>query len=315
MKMTKISGVSERDIDLLLLEEFMSSKNFQDLFLKRSKFQSLQSSFLEARRSVTDSTGESDLEVCFTTNDDQIFMLMIENKVNASFQKDQLERYKQRGNNYIENNQIIDFETVLVAPKSFHNDDTKGFDFRINYEDMVKYYEKGSDLGARRDYKILLLNSAIEKGTSGYQMVADASVSNFWRDYWQFALSEARELYMDEPTLKPSTSSFIYFKNVLLPKEVDLVHKITHGYFDLQFKGMGDQLNIMRDRYVDVLENNMKIVKAGKSASIRIEVPKLSMADSLESQKEKVVDCLQEGKRLLKWFEMISGKDFLQNLN
>lgn len=302
--MTKISGVSERDIDLLLLEEFMSSSDFQIFFLKQSKFKELKLTYIEAQRSVTDSTGESDLEISFKNENNQVVMLMIENKVNANFQKNQLQRYRERGNNYIKNNKIIDFETILVAPKKFHNNETKGFDYRINYEDIVKYFNNNSNLGQRSTYKNLLLKSAIEKSTSGYQMEADVSVSNFWKDYWKLTLSHAKELYMDEPTAKPSSSSFIYFRNTNLPKEVDLVHKLTHGYFDLQFKGMGDKLNIMRDKYFDTLESNMKIVKAGKSASIRVEVPKLSLADSLESQKEKVLVCLKEGINMLKWFEL-----------
>ena len=209
--MTKISGVSERDIDLLLLEEFMYSSDFQIFFLKQSKFKELKLTYIEAYRSVTDSTGESDLEISFKNGNNQIIMLMIENKVKASFQKNQLQRYKERGNNYIKNNKIIDFETILVAPKSFHHNGTKGFDFRINYEDIVKYFKNSSNIGQRSIYKNLLLNSAIEKSTSGYQMEADASVSNFWKDYWELTLSQAKELYMDEPTAKPSSSSFIAY--------------------------------------------------------------------------------------------------------
>lgn len=302
--MTKISGVSERDIDLLLLEEFISSEKFQELFLNRSKFKALNLTYVEAQRSVTDSTGESDLEVSFKDENNQVFILMLENKVNANFQKDQRERYIQRGTNYIDSNKVVDFETILVAPKSFHNNETKGFDFRVNYEEIVEYFTNNANIGMRSEYKILLLDSAIEKSTSGYQMEADSSVTNFWKDYWKLSLSEARGFYMDEPTAKPSSSSFIYFRNVNLPKEVDLVHKLTHGYFDLQFKNMGKQINIMRDKYSRSLNSNMKIVKAGKSASIRVEVPKLSLADSVESQKEKVLICFEEGIKMLEWFNL-----------
>jgi len=301
---TKISGVSEKDIDLLLLEEFMSSQKFKELFLNRSKFKELNLDYIEAKRSVTDSTGESDLEISFKDENNQVFILMLENKVNANFQKNQLERYIQRGKNYINNNKVVDFETILVAPKSFHNNETKGFDFRINYEELVEYFTNNTNIGMRSEYKILLLNSAIEKSTSGYQMEADASVTNFWKAYWKISLVQAKELYMDEPTFKPSSSSFIYFRNINLPKEIDLVHKLTHGYFDLQFKNMGEKLNIMRDKYSNSLNSNMKIVKAGKSASIRVEVPKLSLADSLENQKGKVLICLEEGINILKWFNL-----------
>ena len=74
--MTNISGVSERDIDLLLLEEFMSSKEFQDLFLKLTNFYNKNLEFVEAQRSVTDSTGESDLEITFQSKDKKIYKLL-----------------------------------------------------------------------------------------------------------------------------------------------------------------------------------------------------------------------------------------------
>lgn len=300
--MTKIAGVSERDIDLLLLEEFISSHKFQDLFLDLTLLQDKNLNFIQAQRSVTDSTGESDLEVTFQDENGNTYILLIENKVNANFQKDQLIRYVQRGENYIKHNKIVVFRTILVAPNSYYNNELKGFDFRINYENIVDYFLNNEELGERKKYKILLLKSAIEKSTSGYQMEADASVSNFWKDYWKLSLEVAKEFYMDEPSFKPSSSSFIYFRNVHLPKGVDLIHKLTHGYFDLQFKGMGDNINSMREKYSNVLHENMKIVKAGKSASIRVTVPKLSLADTVESQKEKVMQCFNEGQKLLKWF-------------
>ena len=228
--MTKISGVSERDIDLLLLEEFISAKKFQDLFLNYSKFKDMKLEFIEAQRSVTDSTGESDLEVSFKNINNEVFMLLLENKVNANFQKDQLNRYLQRGENYKKNNKIIDFTTILVAPKSFHNNEDKGFDFKINYEELVEYFANNSDLGVRSTYKTLLLKSAIEKSTSGYQMEADSSVTNFWKDYWELSLDMAKELYMDEPSQKPSSSSFIYFRNMyLLYARIQFGHP-AHSY-------------------------------------------------------------------------------------
>ncbi len=301
--MTKISGVSERDIDLLILEEFISSRKFQKLFLDLVLLKDKSLKFIQAQRSVTDSTGESDLEVTFEDKNNNRYILLIENKVNANFQKEQLNRYVKRGENYIKHSKAIAFNTILVAPQSYYNNDLKGFDFRINYEKIVDYFSSNHELGERKKYKILLLNSAIEKSTSGYQMEADASVTNFWKDYWELSLDAAKEFYMDEPGNKPSSSSFIYFRNVHLPKDIDFVHKVTHGYFDLQFKGMGNDISKMREKYSDFLQDNMKIVKAGKSASIRISVPKLSLADTVESQKEKVIQCFNEGQNLLKWFE------------
>jgi hypothetical protein len=302
--MIQISGVSERDIDLLLLEEFIASNKFQTFFLEQTKFKDIDLVFLDAQRSVTDSTGESDLEVTFKDNKNQSYVLLIENKVNANFQKDQLARYRQRGTNYIKLKKVIDFTTILVAPESFHNNNLEGFDYRINYEEILKYFQNNSALGDRRKYKEQLLHSAIEKSDTGYQMEADASVTNFWKAYWKISLDVAKEFHMEEPSSKPSTSRFIYFTNISLPNSVCLVHKLVHGNFDLQFNGMGNKIDVMRELYSEKLDNNMQIVKAAKSAAIRVRVPKLSLADSLDSQKEQVLECLEKGKTLLKWYKL-----------
>ncbi|KAF5432107.1 hypothetical protein C5S39_04350 [Candidatus Methanophagaceae archaeon] len=45
----------------------------------------------------------------------------------------------------------------------------------------------------------------------------------------------------------------------------------------------------------------MRIEKAGKSAVIRIKVPKLSIADPFENQREEVAVGIQKGKQLLTW--------------
>lgn len=302
--MPYIAGVSERDIDLLLLEEFMSSIEFQNLFLKLTNFKNQNLNFIEAQRAVTDTTGESDLEITFQSKENKKYKLLIENKINASFQKDQRDRYILRGNNYIKLNKIVAFTTILIAPQKYTNNNLAGFDYRINYETLIHYFQNNKKIGKRKNYKILLLQSAIEKATKGYQVKADESVTKFWNDYWYLSLQIVPEFNMKKPSSKPASSSFVYFRvNHILPKNIDLVHKLTHGYFDLQFKGMGNKLNEMRIKYSHLLTKDMQIVQANKSASIRVEVPKLSLANSLESQKEKVIEAMNKGKKLLKWFE------------
>ena len=73
---------------------------------------------------------------------------------------------------------------------------------------------------------------------------------------------------MEKPDFKPASASFVYFRKPSLPKSVNLVHKLVHGYFDLQFRGMGDEL--MNENYNHLLSEDMKIVKTGKSASIEL---------------------------------------------
>jgi len=62
-----------------------------------------------------------------------------------------------------------DYRTVLVAPASYFYGDLKGFDARVNYEDIVEWFSLSTTIGNRRQYKLALLHSAIEKSTFGYQ--------------------------------------------------------------------------------------------------------------------------------------------------
>ena len=64
-----------------------------------------------------------------------------------------------------------------------------------------------------------------------------------------------------------------------------------------------DEDELMNENYNHLLLEDMKIVKTGKSASIRIEVPKLTLVDSLESQRNLVVTGMKIGKKLLSWCE------------
>ena len=231
---------------------------------------------------------------------------MLENKVNAGFQPNQAERYKQRGVNYVKQGKITGFATVLIAPEIYFSGDTKGFDHRINYETLMNWFENSDIRAGRKKYKTYLLKSAIEKSSIGYQMVEDAVVSVFWRDYWLLVSNIAPEFCMAEPAKKPAGSWFIYFNQVGLPKNVKLVHKLVNGCFDIQFNGMGDRVSEIILMYKDKLLPNMQIVKAAKSASIRVKVPELTAADSLEVQKEKAIEAIHSGKKLLEWYKTIS---------
>jgi len=299
-----IAGVLERDTDLLLLEEFIASHDFTSWFVSQIGFMDAATAYVaDAKRSVTHSTGESDLEILLIDDAKRSFGILIENKVRAGFQPMQALRYRERAENYKKNGKFSDYRTVLVAPASYFSGDLKGFDARVNYEDIVEWFSLSTTIGNRRQYKLALLHSAIEKFTFGYQAVADDAVTAFWHSYWKFAREMAPEFEMPEPSSKPARSSFIYFIRAKMPKETVLCHKLTHGFFDIEFAGMGDQLGELRKRFGSVMIDDMRIEKAGKSAVIRIKVPKLSIADPFETQRDEVAVCIQKGKQLLAWLQ------------
>ena len=235
-----VAGVVERDIDLLLLEEFLSSELFSRWFIQNALHPPGRSNDLgqvrRAGRSVTQSMGESDLEIVFEAADGSRTYLLIENKVNAVFQPAQAERYHLRGRTYIERGDCTAVYTVLIAPERYFGSSNtcQGFDGRLSYEALHDWFLDQHGMGPRRIYKAGILAAAIEKAHYGYQAEADAPVTTFWRAYWELAVTEAPGLQMDMPPPKPAGAGFVRFRPAGIAAPVSLIHKLPRGCVDLQ---------------------------------------------------------------------------------
>lgn len=307
-----VSSVSERDVDLLLLEEFVASIGFGRWFVGEV-FSSVPpiETCLTARRSVTQSNGESDLEILFQVNDGSRLLVMIENKVGARFQPLQAERYCVRAANYLLRGDCEKAWTIITAPEAYFgsSDSCKGFDGRISYESILNWFTQSDSIGARKAYKQAVLQAAIGKSALGYQPVEDAVATKFWRDYWSILLDTAPELRMSEPGFKTAGSTFIGFKPAMLPASVNIVHKLTGtegartGFVDLHFQGMSEMAPELEKNLQGLLEPGMTIVRATKSAAVRIIVPTVDPNKDAESQLNGIREGLAAAQRLLQWFK------------
>ena len=295
----KISGVSERDIDLLLLEEFMSSPDFCQRFLDTVGVHDGNWRFVSGNRSVTDGTGESDLEIVFDRPDQRRLLFLIENKIKAQFQPKQAQRYRERGCNYVRQGKCQEFVTVLFAPAAYFSTERKGFDARIDYEKARDWIEESNLPPGRRRYKAALLNEAIGKSSSG--AIADPHVTEFSQEYWRHCMEIAPELGMRDPGPRLAKSRFIFFRDADIPEGLSLKHKTYHGFFDLEFSGKGGATGRMRIEYGHLLSEGMRIDRAGKSAVIRICVPSMSVARAFSEQKDAALEAWKAGRRLLQW--------------
>src|SRR5947209_916284 len=110
----------ERDIDLLLAEEFTVSPTFARWFVDRTKFSGAPWQALDVHVSRSDSTGESDLEVRLRQASGDSFALLIEDKIDAPFQHDQLLRYYRRAEAAVQRRDYVDCEIILCAPQSYY---------------------------------------------------------------------------------------------------------------------------------------------------------------------------------------------------
>jgi hypothetical protein len=238
-----VSGVSERDIDLMLLGECVANPSFVQWVVASIGFnEALGSSLIKAERSATQSNGESDLELLLLhPTSGTKYMLMLENKITAGYQPQQAERYFERAQGHISREECTTYRTVLIAPQKYlgKGASTKGFNSVITYEAILEWCVAAYQGQTRLRFLSRMLKAAIEKATYGYQPQEDKPVTAFWHRYWLLSCQIAPELELPEPTGKPARSSFIYFQATELRKGVSLCHKVVHGNVDLQFAGLG----------------------------------------------------------------------------
>ena len=300
----RIAGVCERDIDLVLLEEFLATPEFASWFAQTAGIADpLLGTVVDAHRSVTHSTGESDLEVHFESTSGRT-TLLIENKIGAGLQPEQAARYHLRGADHVAKDRCDRFLTVIVAPDDYFADASqmKGFDCRVSYEALMKWYERATFLGPRRLYKLALLQSGIDKATFGYQPDVDTAVTDFFRAYWDIVVSAYADLGMIQPKGRPGGSGRVYFKTPeLTALRTDVAHKTSLGIVDLHLRDRRARMAAVEARLKPLLEPDMQITSAGKSAAVRLHVSALDRTASAINQRLAIEEGLAAARRLQTW--------------
>lgn len=305
MAQVAVSGVVERDIDFLLLEEFNASEDFLLWFLRKLGL-SEQCELVAIAHSTTTSTGETDIELTVRAAA-RTMMVLLENKIDANLQPRQPERYRERANRYVEEGQCDLCVTVLVAPKAYFGGErhTLGFDRVVSYEEILEWFDHAEHLGPRRQSKVALLRRALDRGSVGWRLVPDETATEFWRRYWELTRTLAPELRMPRPGVKPASSTFIYFKPAGLPKGATLVHKLPYGNVDIQLAGKAAAIDEVNKQYGTLLEPGMTVEAAGKSAVIRLTVPPIDMRAPFLDSEPAVREGIWAAKLLNVWSKRV----------
>lgn len=304
MSQIQLRGITERDIDLLLLEELVVSPDFREWFRTEVGL-APQQQLASVSRSVVTSTGESDLEATFELDGFRT-RLLVENKIDAAFQRRQSERYRERATAYLTKGECDRVVTVVIAPASYRDAPT-GFDRAITYEAVRAWFVDADGGDARSAYKLSLLDAAIRRGEGGWKLVPDEHATAFWRAYWETAMKVAPDLQMAQPGKKPATSSFLRFRPIGLPKGVALLHKVPYGNVDLQFAGQAARMDDFVAEHGRELERGMSIEPANKSLVIRIAVPPIAMEAPFVTLRADVRAGLKAATRLLSWYRNRMG--------
>jgi hypothetical protein len=293
-EINRIKSVSERDIDILLLEEFNSNPEFGFWFLSTLFPKEEESECMGAWHSVTDSKlGESDLIILYESG----LAILIENKIDAPVQPQQAFRYIERGEKGIKENLWKSFETCMVAPNEYLEKeiDAKKYSATLSYERIDEWFSKINN--QRVDFKRMMLNEAIEQKRRGYSPETDENVTEFWKSYWEYCKENYPELEMKDPKSKPAHSDWPRFTPSSLGiSGAVIIHKLHLGFADLSLP-IG---TVLSDSVRSAIKSRGALIaKTGKSEAIRFKTDSVNRSEFFKDQSANVDIGLKRVRELL----------------
>ncbi|HEX3036212.1 MAG TPA: hypothetical protein VHT73_14020 [Thermodesulfobacteriota bacterium] len=305
-----IERVTERDIDLLLLEEFECNMDFRNWFLKKVGLdEAVGADFAGVWHSVTEGElGESDLILYFDSKVSGKLAAMIENKIDAPMQPDQAERYDKRGNIGIEKGHWSKFVTCIVAPECYlaaianHS-----FGYQVSYEEIAEWFSSNSASSCRMSFRSKIFKEAVEENRRSYQVIEDPIVAKFWQQYRQVAEQDFKYLGMKKRGKRGSQAIWPEFSPSYLPegKGIRLIHKMQAGNVELMFSGRITDFEHFKNYVSELLEDGMSIEQRDQSTSVCIKVPVIDKYKAFIDQQESVLLALEAATRLASWYAKV----------
>lgn len=281
----RFNGVSERDMDLLFLEEFAVNEHFLNLFIHKIedadladyKVVSEEVSFVDA------ALGESDLTIILERNGHKV-ALLVEDKINAVAQPRQYERYVERGNKGVQEKLYDAFYVFLIAPAEYFtdNESAQKYPLKVTYEECRDLFLNCVD--TRSELKCQQLTEAIELGHKPYSKIVDEVSTTFWDGYVHYMQTHYPDIELKSKVREKSKNGdWPTYKTNLDMKTVYIHHKmkmkgVEYSNIDLTFNGLAEHREQLKELLKDMLgehyDSQFGVHKAGKSAVLRLVAPK-----------------------------------------
>jgi hypothetical protein len=222
-----LTHATERDIDLLLVEELYCSPEFVVWMAAQCGITGrLKSWDVKHSKRRTRSRREIDIFVELDQLDGARVALLIENKLDATEQPDQAESYREELGILDEG---FDHAAMMVAcPEAYasqHPEFTGKFDATVTYEMIAAWFrdqvdEAGADTILRYEFRTAVLDQAIHKHRRGYSPVPDKVVGDFNAFYVSLLQEIAPDIRPGPSMLKPAnpreSTSMIFDQNTTL---------------------------------------------------------------------------------------------------
>ena len=301
------SAPCERDLDLVFIDLLVGWPAFGTWLENQLDGLPSGGEWQEVAHSVVHApSGESDLELTWHHTQHGRELILIENKINASFQPDQAARYQDRGQSYLQSAQCDAFRTVLFAPASYLSPNPKahGFNHTLSYEAVLAWITQQPRVPELR-LKQELLEAAIEKRRRGYQATADNEVTAFWRDTAALIalLHPQLNLRYNDSARAPGSDA-LTFKPDGFPIGAELwlrIPKQGSTYVQLLLQGAAEKLNDSALPLGELPSSEYSLAPAGKSAAVRIVTPQIDARQKVAEQTGSIMHALKELEHLRQW--------------
>jgi hypothetical protein len=185
-----LNQVLERDVDLALLSVIFASDLFRNFILEKvfSEMNHHKSSHKLIRTCVSEITdaGETDLLFVVDLNGLGRTAIMIEDKIDAIFQRAQAARYRQRGENGIHDGSWTFFKTCLFAPQNYLDNvwQKDDWDAYISLEEIASWL--GLSENRHFEFVSAICKQAVTKHDREKQDASKEAMA-FWQSYLALA--------------------------------------------------------------------------------------------------------------------------------
>lgn len=266
-----LSHATERDVDLLLVEELYASPDFVAWMAMKARItHPVESSTVLHSKRRTRSRREIDIFVEIGHSDGARSALLVENKLDATEQPDQAESY--RDELAMLSGGYSGAAMLIACPAGYaaeHEGFTSKFDAVVTYEEVANRFRQKAgtarrELAMRYRFRADILDQAVHKHRRGYTPVPNATVGDFNARYVALLEEVAPEIRPGKSMLKPAnpdeSTSMIFEPNASLadlPPEIRprrFAHELGRGsshranYVAVTFAGWGAALPDIAER-------------------------------------------------------------------
>ena len=300
------SYVSERDMDMMFLQLFLSDSDFLKMFLEEARINGDKVRVNGVELSKTDAQlGESDITV-YVEIDNTKYELLIEDKIDAVAMPEQASRYQRRGEKAVDAGECEKYAIFIICPQKYYenNDEAIKYPHMVSYETIRDFVGKKESPLYHSFYQ--LINQALDKAKKPSEVVLNEQANAFYCCYKDY--QEDNYPMLDLRTTRKSNGYWAYYATAL--DNVYLDHKLREGRLDLTFNKGADKIAELQQIAEWLRCHDMNSVRAkviSKSGSLQIAVPKLDISKPFdEVDQEDLRMCFEGITELVRFVEMVS---------